>query len=349
MRDATYFAHDPPWKDLVGRGGPRRAVVLVAGKETLLERLKQREHFEGPGFPNPKALRYNVPWWRSLVEQVDLGSLHRAWCRWLRDRGIEYVIVDGTTDAYSVIENENRLATILDDEPSAESAYTKEQIEDPLRGRSFEYHRVSLPYGLHTEGDDRSATRDLVLPKSLAGKSVLDVGSALGYFCFEAEARGAERVVGVELRGDRFRDAMLLKDIKGSNVEFVQRDIVLDPPDESLDYVLLLNVVHHLNEPFRAMRQLASMTRERLIIEFPTLADRKFRKSVKIRFPAPYNRLPLVGVSSMRPGVKQTFVFTPSAIKRAMMDHERLFEQVEVLRSPMPGRAIAICQKESSG
>jgi predicted methyltransferase len=47
-------------------------------------------------------------------------------------------------------------------------------------------------------GTDRSATRDLIFPKSLAVKTALDVGCALGYFCFEAEARGAARVVRVE-------------------------------------------------------------------------------------------------------------------------------------------------------
>src|SRR6185503_15873090 len=111
-------------------------------------------------------------------------------------------------------------------------------------------------------GRDRSSTRDLIFRESLAGKSVLDVGPALGYFCFEAEARGAARVVGVEVREDRYQDAMLLKEIKGSNVEFLLRDIVLDPLHEPFDFVLLLNVVHHLREPFRAIRQLASIARE---------------------------------------------------------------------------------------
>jgi SAM-dependent methyltransferase len=228
-----------------------------------------------------------------------------------------------------------------------EPTFSRDAIVELLQERRFGYHRIELPYGLHTRGQDRSETRDLVLPESLAGKSVLDVGSAHGYFSFEAEARGAARVVGAEIAEERFRDALLLKEIKGSSVEFIQRDIVRDPLDEQFDYVLLLNVLHHLYDPIGALRQLASITRERLIIEFPTLEDSKFQKSLDSALPRDYDEYPLVGVSSMREGVGQTFVFTPSAIQRILMDHDPLFEDIEILESPMPGRAIALCHKRS--
>lgn len=226
-----------------------------------------------------------------------------------------------------------------------EGRFTKEQIENILQERNFNYHRVDLPFGLHTRGVDRSATRDLIFPKSLAGKTVLDVGCALGYFCFEAETRGAARAVGVELREDRFHDAMLLKDIKESRVDFLQRDIISEPLDEHFDVILLLNVIHHLNDPIGIIRQLASITEERLVIEFPTFADSKFRENARIMFPFVFNRLPLIGVDS-RP--RRTFVFAPPVFKRMLVDHESLFERVEILRSPMPRRAIAICYKKAT-
>src|SRR5437660_6321837 len=118
--------------------------------------------------------------------------------------------------------------------------YTKAQIEHILREQDFEYHRVELPFGLYTPGTDRSSTRDLIFRESLSGKTVLDVGCALGYFCFEAEARGAARVVGIEVKEQRFRQALLLKEIKGSQVELLQRDILHNPIDEYFDYVCLL-------------------------------------------------------------------------------------------------------------
>ena len=339
------FGKDPGWQDLVGHAATKKAVVLVSSKRTILQRARQREVVEAPALAVNSPKRYRQRRWLELLEQVDLIAFYRAWCYELRSCGIPYVLIDASDGTYPVIEDEDRLpALVSGDGP----AYTEEEIRSILRERKFEYHRVDLPFGLHTGGSDRSETRDLVLPKSLKGKTVLDVGSALGYFSFEAEARGAKRVVGVELMEKRFRDALLLKDIKGSRVEFVRQDVVSEPLGEHFDHVLLLNVIHHLKEPFRAMRQLASITNERLVIEFPTFADRRFRRSVKFWFPFVYNRLPLVGVSSMTQGVKQTFVFTPSAIKRALLDHERLFDRVDMVRSPIPGRLIAICHKESS-
>lgn len=225
------------------------------------------------------------------------------------------------------------------------SKYSKDQIEQILREEKFPYHRVDLPFGLHTPGQDRSATRNLIFPESMAGKSVLDVGCALGYFCFEAEKRGAARVVGTDLKGDRLRAARRLKEILGSAVEIQERDVLQDPMGEQFDYVCFLNVIHHLPEPMSALSRLAAMTREHLVIEFPTFEDERFRRSSGIRFPWLFERLPLIGVSSMGKGIDQTFVFTASALRRILQDHRMLFSKVEIIRSPMAGRKIALCTK----
>ncbi len=230
------------------------------------------------------------------------------------------------------------------------STYSRQEIEKILLEENFAYHRINLPFGLHTRGRDRSRTRDLIFRESLIGKSVLDVGSALGYFCFEAEARGAPRVVGVELDPERFRQACLLKDIIGSRVKFIHGDILSQPLDQKFDYVCLLNVIHHLDEPIGAIHKLAAITREFLIIEFPTFEDSKFRETTRIRFPRHENRLPLIGVSSKRATAKetergQTFVFSPKAIVRILQDHRPLFSDVKIIDSPVAGRKIAMCRR----
>lgn len=62
------------------------------------------------------------------------------------------------------------------------------------------YHTVELPDGLVTPGqyDFRSSLHRFPFPRDMRGMSVLDVGSATGYFAFEFEKRGAS-VVSVEL------------------------------------------------------------------------------------------------------------------------------------------------------
>jgi len=222
------------------------------------------------------------------------------------------------------------------------SSFSKQQIEAILREEPFEYHRVELPYGLFTPGVDRSATRDEIFPASLTGKSVLDVGCALGYFCFEAEIRGAARVVGIEPKDSRFRQSLRLKQIRGSGVEFRHTDLAGAGIDERFDYILLLNVVHHLRDPLAVLSDLAAITRERFVVEFPTLSDPKFKKASGVRLGAVLNRLPLIGVSSLETA-DQTFVFSPRAIERILREHVGRFARIELKPSPMPGRALAIC------
>jgi SAM-dependent methyltransferase len=365
-RGPAGFARDASWRNLVQREVPKRAIILVANKHVLIQRMRQRLIIEHATLTGHGETSYPVQHWIDCLERVDLAAVYAAWRQELRDHGIPYQLLSSEDDMYRPIADEESLPELVNGRAAADSGagnageqgettpvpakgdnsgYTQEDIVELLRTRRFAYQRVELPFGLHTEGEDRGQTRDIVLPQSLAGKSVLDVGSAIGYFCFEAEARGATRVVGVELREDRYQDALLLKEIKGSDAEFLRRDVLLDPLTEQFDVVLLLNVIHHLKEPFRALRQLASITRERFVIEFPTFDDAKFRKTARVAFPRQYNRLPLVGVSSMAPDVDQTFVFAPAAIERVLLDHEPLFSRIEFHASPMPGRVIAICHK----
>jgi len=224
--------------------------------------------------------------------------------------------------------------------------FSKMDIEKILSEHDFKYQRVNLPFGLHTPGQDRSGTLEVIFPPSLRGKSVLDVGSAIGYFCFEAEKRGASRVLGIEPNIERFNQANILKEILSSNVEFINQDVVEYRFNEQFDYVLILNVIHHLKDPISVMRCLARITLEKMIIEFPTFSDPKYRKHTSLRFSSYYNKFPLIAVSNLE---KFTFLFTPTAIQRLLLAHEKFFNNVKFINSPMnKGRVIAIfCKKNN--
>jgi tRNA (mo5U34)-methyltransferase len=62
------------------------------------------------------------------------------------------------------------------------------------------YHTIDLPHGLVTPGlyDFRGTVAAFQFPENMRGATVLDVGSATGFFAFEFERRGAA-VVSVEL------------------------------------------------------------------------------------------------------------------------------------------------------
>jgi SAM-dependent methyltransferase len=226
---------------------------------------------------------------------------------------------------------------------------SKDHIEDLLASEDFEYHRVELPHGLSTPGQDRSQTARIVFDRPLDGTSFLDIGCALGYFCFEAEKRGATRVVGLETSPNRIRQARLLAEAMESQVEFSEADFLVDPPQEQFDHVALLNVVHHLVDPIAGLHRAVSLAKRTLIVEFPTLLDWKFRRYSWLPFARILNRYPLMGVSSLRPKTDQTFVFTRSAIAQILTDHSQSVDHIEFKRSPMRGRDIAICHMGSVG
>jgi 2-polyprenyl-3-methyl-5-hydroxy-6-metoxy-1,4-benzoquinol methylase len=147
---------------------------------------------------------------------------------------------------------------------------TKAEIQALIKKFGFHrYGKVNLPYGLSTQGLDREPTKAVVFPGSLAGKSLLDVGSAYGYWSFEAEVLGASKVVGLELQQHRLDYANLFKEIKGSKVEFRKANVVHYHLEEEFDYILMLNVLHHLKHPREVLTRFAPKAKEKFIIEGP--------------------------------------------------------------------------------
>jgi len=222
---------------------------------------------------------------------------------------------------------------------------TRSEIEALLAEHTFKYQRVELPYGLVTPGEDRRPTADLVMPESLEGRSVLDVGCHVGYFCFEAERRGATRVLGTEINRERLDQAKLLKSVLESRADFELRNVLSERADEQFDLVLALNVIHHVRDPFAAIKALAALTRWRLALEFPTFDDPKYRHAHGLEAPELYNRQPLVGMVGKR---DTKIVFAPAAIEYTIryLHGKPLFSSVEFARSPKATRMIAICEKD---
>ena len=142
------------------------------------------------------------------------------------------------------------------------------------------YHAMDLG-GVRTKGSDNtpSQLRRISMPESLAGLTVLDVGAWDGFYSFEAERRGAKRVLATDRQAWRSGEAFgwgtgkagfeLARRALGSRVE--DRDIdVFDISPETVgtfDVVLLLGVLYHLKDPFGALERMASVTNKLLIVE----------------------------------------------------------------------------------
>ncbi len=74
--------------------------------------------------------------------------------------------------------------------------WTRERVERFLADKDLRYQKIRLPYGRATPGEEREDTLQIAFGDDLEGRSVLDVGSYLGYFCLAARERNAGRVVG---------------------------------------------------------------------------------------------------------------------------------------------------------
>lgn len=142
------------------------------------------------------------------------------------------------------------------------------------------YHTIDLGQGIVTRGVDNTPERlpRLHVPENLAGRSVLDIGAWDGFFSFEAERRGAARVVAADHyawhgvgwgTGKGKAGFELARTALSSRVEDVDVDVLNLSPDRlgSFDVVFFLGVLYHVPNPLLALERVASVARDLLIVE----------------------------------------------------------------------------------
>ena len=157
--------------------------------------------------------------------------------------------------------------------PSAVDATTLREL---VFGREW-WHRIDLGHGVVTPGLDDSPTKLawLQLPATLEGKTVLDVGAYDGFFSFEAERRGAARVVASDWhcwnldgmgdgRGFDIAHWALASSVekRAIKVEDISRDTV-----GTFDIVLFLGVLYHAPDPLGYLRRVFDVCTDLAVIE----------------------------------------------------------------------------------
>jgi tRNA (mo5U34)-methyltransferase len=150
---------------------------------------------------------------------------------------------------------------------------------DELRGQVASirwFHSIDLGNGIVTPGVDRSARRlkGLRLPATLQGLTVLDIGTFDGFYAFEAERRGAARVVATDSavwRNPAIGKAgfNLARSALRSKIEDREIDLLELSPGElgTFDLVLFLGVLYHVRDPLLALERVAAMAKNHLILE----------------------------------------------------------------------------------
>jgi len=148
-----------------------------------------------------------------------------------------------------------------------------ESIQEQIAKYNW-YQSIELKDGIVTPGETGLASQNKLammnLPQELSGKSVLDIGCNEGFFSFEAERRGATRVVAIDKGKDAREKFSLIHGILQSSVEFLELDLTEIKPSRfgRFDLVFFLAVLHHLRHPFWAFDQVFALTGEVAILEF---------------------------------------------------------------------------------
>src|SRR2546430_2076131 len=182
------------------------------------------------------------------------------------------------------------------------------RVESP--DECFFYHTMELPgLGLgRGQWDLRGRFDDYVGGVDVKGKSVLDVGTATGFLSFEAERRGASRVVSFDMSDVRqqtllpFKDKLYYQDrerwaelygaevekwknaywlchrLLGSRAEVFYGNVYELPPAlGEFDVVIVGAVLGHLSDPITAIGSIARVTRETMGVVTPLLQTQERR------------------------------------------------------------------------
>ena len=218
----------------------------------------------------------------------------------------------------------------------------KEDLLQILNEQPKWRRKMILPFGIETPGRDRAQIVNRIFPPDSEGRSVLDVGCREGFFCFEAKIRNAGRVAGVELNKSSLSTAVKINNVLGTDVEFLAHDVNRIEELGTFDYVLCLNIPHHLKDPVYLIHKLAHITRTKLVLEVEDLHVKKpdiGRSWWRLLF----NLLP----SGLQPAVlmidpRGRFLMSRRWIKELFQNQYSSIEGIEFLDSDRPNRYIAL-------
>ena len=142
------------------------------------------------------------------------------------------------------------------------------------------WHCIELEPGLFTpgicpHGNKNDFESRWGLPKSLEGKTVLDIGTFNGLFAFECEKRNAEHVLGIDIyQGQEWTDKnkpfQFVKRILNSRVDYEDLSVYQLEDDYnrcSFDLTLFYGVLYHIDDPILALKNVSYVTNETLLLE----------------------------------------------------------------------------------
>ena len=181
------------------------------------------------------------------------------------------------SDEYSFLKSNNYLKYA----PSFKTSFSDDEVKKMFDSVDWWYN--SFKIGNVENTNTKSSLNyqmwvSSIIPENLENKTVLDIGTADGYYSFLCESRGAKKVVAVDWT--EFSGFNIMHKVLNSKVEF--RKLVIDDSNygfatikskigtmdkikEKFDVVLLFGVLYHLANPIMVMQKLFKNTSMLLI------------------------------------------------------------------------------------
>lgn len=305
-------------------------------KRTILREAVEPNFSRNVKYPNSRFL--------SVYSSANFVELYVPLVEYLSERRIKFRCVESMVAGFQELKGDVELFTVLSDQASIE--YSDDEIASAISGLSSDYQDISAITGRdenNVKHLNRKLTFDVIKP-FFKGNSFLDVGCGQGYFCFQAEDMGFRRIVGYDIKADRHFASTVLAQVYDRNIDFVLGDILNISDKEKFDTIIILNVIHHLQNPLQVFQKLSQLAADVLIIEFVTPSDPKFLSTYVGE--APKNSEPFIGVSILS-NQDQMFVFTDESLRRILTENSNYFKSIQFFDSPMQrGRRIAVLSKQ---
>lgn len=164
-------------------------------------------------------------------------------------------------------------------EPTRIDEQYREILEYP-----YWLHRIPLGDGRFTPGFKTLDWDALGLPDRLDGSTFLEAGASDGMYAFEAERRGADRVLATDVWDDPRVDSEWWAQVHSGKESFDRCREYLDSDVESevvpveelspesvgtFDVVLCSDVLMHVPEPYTAIERLVSVADEQVVVKSP--------------------------------------------------------------------------------